>query len=114
MIGFWPVTVNVVGGVSYSCGTGFVHSRGTWNTDTREMGAPDSTVGVSTATPNSACPSHVYRHRDFGYALVGLAILTYAALLASSAFDPSATPMSAHRSRNRSRRAIHPSVVSRR
>ena len=94
ILGFWPVSVTVAGDTSYSCGSGFVHSRNTWRVDTQQMGAPAQTVGGTAATPNSACPSRVYRHRDFGYALVGLAIVVYAALLASAAFDPSATPAS--------------------
>jgi len=101
VIGFWPVTATVVGDVSYSCGSGFIHSRSTWKVDTRAMAAPGETVGVSTATPNRACPSRVYRRRDFAYALVAIAALTGAALLASAAFDPAATPMTTRRAKGR-------------
>ncbi|MGO9876726.1 MAG: hypothetical protein ACLPVY_23370 [Acidimicrobiia bacterium] len=101
VIGFWPVSVTVVGDVSYSCGSGFLHSRSTWKADGRAMAAPDQTIGISTATPPTACPSRVYRNRDFGYALVGLAAVVYAALLASAAFDPTSTPMTTRRNGSR-------------
>ena len=99
-IGFWPVSANIADGTSYSCGTGFVHSRNTWRADTEAI-AGQRAAGVPAATPTSACPSSVYRDRDFAYALLALAALTYAALLASAAFDPAATPMAARRSRAR-------------
>jgi len=101
VIGFWPVSATVVGDVSYACGSGFMHSRSTWKVDTRAMAAPGETVSVSTATPESACPSKVYRRRDVAYAFVGLAALTIAALLASAAFDPAATPMTARHAKTR-------------
>jgi hypothetical protein len=101
VIGFWPVSATVVGDVSYSCGSGFIHSRSTWKVDTRTVAGPGQTAGVSTATPDSACPSRVYRRRDFAYALVGIAAITGAALLASAAFDPAATPMTTRRARSR-------------
>jgi len=99
IIGFWPVAVTVVGDVSYSCGSGFVHSGAAWKADTRAMGEPGQTVGVSNSTPNRACPSRVYRHRDVAYALVALAVMAYAALLVTAAFDPEVTPVSARRRR---------------
>ena len=99
IIGFWPVSVTVVGDVSYSCGSGFVHSGGAWKADTRAMGEPQQTVGLSNSTPNRACPSGVYRHRDLAYALVVLAVMTYGALLVTAAFDPDVTPVSARRRR---------------
>ena len=83
-LGFWPVSVNVVGDISYSCGSGFIHSGGTWKADTKAMGAPGLSVGLSSATPNSACPARVYRHRDIAYVLIALAAITYAALLATA------------------------------
>jgi hypothetical protein len=97
-IGFWPVSVTVVGDVSYSCGSGLIHSVHTWKADTRLMAQPQATVGTSTTTPNAACPSRVYRHRDFAYALLVLAIGTYLVLLASAAYDPNITPTSTRRS----------------
>jgi hypothetical protein len=99
ILGFWPVSVTVVGDVSYSCGSGFMHSRSTWKADTGVMGEPQQVIGLSNATPNAACPSRVYRHRDLAYALVALAIVMYAALLATAAFDPGATPVAARRRR---------------
>ena len=98
-LGLWPVSVTVVGAVPYSCGSGFVHSRNTWKVDTQAMGEPQQLPGAANATPNSVCPSRVYRHRDFGYALIALAALTYAALVATAAFDPAATPISSRRRR---------------
>ena len=99
IVGFWPVSVTVVGDVSYSCGTGFAHSRNAWRADTRLMGEPQQAVGLSTVTPSAACPSRVYRHRDIGYALIAIAAMAYAALLATAAFDPGATPVTARRRR---------------
>jgi len=98
-IGFWPVSVTVIGDVSYSCGSGMVHSRSTWKVDTRAMAAPQQTIGVSTATPDAACPPRVYRHRDFAYALLTLAVGTYLVLLASAAYDPTITPTATRRAR---------------
>ena len=98
-IGFWPVSVTVVGNVSYSCGSGFIHSRSTWKADTGAMGEPQRTPGTVAATPNSICPSRVYRYRDFAYALVALAALSCAALVATAAFDPAATPVASRRRR---------------
>jgi hypothetical protein len=101
-VGFWPVSVTVVGDVSYSCGSGLVHSRDTWKVDSRVMAEPEQAIGVSTATPNVSCPSRVYRHRDFAYALLGLAVGTYLVLLASAAYDPTiTTPTSTRPSRTR-------------
>jgi hypothetical protein len=96
-IGFWPVSVTVVGDVSYSCGSGLIHSRNTWKVDSRAMAAPQQTIGLSTATPDATCPSPVYRHRDFAYALLTLAIGTYLVLLASAAYDPTITPTATRR-----------------
>ena len=96
-MGLWPVSVTVVGDVSYSCGSGFVHSRNTWKVDTQALGEPPQIAGTANATPDSVCPSRVYLHRDFGYALIALAALTYAALLATVAFDPATTPISSRR-----------------
>src|SRR5580704_13236212 len=79
-IGFWPVSVTVVGDVSYSCGSGMIHSRNSWKVDTRAMAAPQQAIGVSTATPAAVCPPRVYRHRDFAYALLTLAVGTYLVL----------------------------------
>jgi hypothetical protein len=100
-IGFWPVSVSVAGGASYSCGSGFVHSRQTWKFDAGSLAQSPDTVGASTATPNAACPSQVYRHRDFAYALLALAAATYLALIASSAFDPAVTPTATRRRKSR-------------
>jgi hypothetical protein len=100
-VGFWPVSVTVVGDVSYSCGSGLIHSRDAWKVDSQAMAQPQQTVGVSTATPNAACPSPVYRHRDFAYALLALAVGTYLVLLATAAYDPAITPTSTRRSKVR-------------
>ncbi len=103
-IGFWPVSVTVVGGVPYSCGSGFVHSRHTWKVDSRAMAGTHEAGQHARATPNRACPSRIYSHRDAAYALVVVAAAISGALLASAAFDPGATPVS--RSRRRPRRSM--------
>jgi len=101
-IGFSPVSVTVVGDTAYSCGSGLVHSRNTWKIDSASMNQPQQTIGVSsTATPNASCPSRVYRHRDFAYALLGVAVATYLALLATAAYDPTITPTTTRRNRTR-------------
>jgi hypothetical protein len=100
-IGFWPVSASVAGGASYSCGSGFVHSRQAWKVDAGSLAQSPETVGASTATPTAACPSQVFRNRDFAYALLALAVGTYLALIASSAFDPGVTPMTTRRRRPR-------------
>ena len=73
-IGFWPVSASVAGGASYSCGSGFVHSRQTWKVDAGSLAQSPDVFGASTATPNAACPSPVYRNRDFALALFALAV----------------------------------------
>jgi len=101
-IGFWPVSVTVVGDTAYSCGSGLIHSRNTWRIDSESMTLPDQTIGVSsTATPNASCPSRVYQHRDFAYALVGVAVSTYLVLLATAAYDPMITPTATRRRKHR-------------
>ena len=84
VLGFWPVSVTVIGGVPYSCGSGFIHSRHTWKVDSRTLRGTNQPVGVSTATPNKACPRPIYRHRDVAYALIALGVIAYLALLATA------------------------------
>ena len=52
-IGFWPVSASVAGGASYSCGSGFVHSRQAWKVDAGSLAQSPEAVGASTATPNA-------------------------------------------------------------
>jgi len=101
LIGFWPVSVTVVGDVPYSCGSGFVHSQHTWKVDTRSMAGQLQSGGRSRVTPKRACPSRIYAHRDLGYALIAWSAALYAVLWASSAFDPGVTPRSGRRARIR-------------
>jgi hypothetical protein len=103
-IGFWPVSVTVIGDVSYSCGSGFVHSQHTWKVDTRSMAGLQQSGGRSRVTPKRACPSRIYAHRDLGYALIAFAAAAYMVLWATTAFDPALTPHS--RGRARSRRPV--------
>jgi hypothetical protein len=77
VIGFWPVSVTVMGDSSYSCGSGFLHSRHTWKVDTKALVA-HARPGIDTsfsATPLSACPSKLYEQRDFAYLLVVFALV---------------------------------------
>ena len=75
LVGFWPLSVTVVGDVSYSCGSGFVHSRHTWVIDTEGLNGTPRGSGSTTATPTSACPSTIYGHRDLAIVLGALAFL---------------------------------------
>jgi len=82
VIGFWPVSATVTNGASYSCGSGFVHSRHTWNVDTAALGRRALSIDASSATPVSACPSKVFGRRDLAYVLVGFAFVGGAGALA--------------------------------
>jgi len=101
LIGFWSVSVTVVGDVPYSCGSGFVHSAHTWKVDTRSMVGLQQSGGRSGVTPKRACPSRIYAHRDLGYALIAWAAAVYVGLWASTSFEPAVTPRSRHRARTR-------------
>ena len=95
VVGFWTVSVTIVGNNPYSCGSGFVHSRNTWNVDTQGLAA-----GPAAATPKSACPSKVYGRRDLAISLGAFAMLGFVAAFAlGPPFDPSL--------RRRSRRAAN-------
>jgi hypothetical protein len=96
VVGFWSVSVTIVGNNQYSCGSGFVHSRNTWNVDTQGLAA-----GPAATTPKSACPSKVYGRRDLAISLGAFALLGFvAAIVLGPPFDPSLR----RRSRARSRR----------
>jgi hypothetical protein len=87
---FWPVSVTIAGDTSYSCGSGFDHSRHTWAVDSQALRSSPPGIGESTATPSSACPNQVYGHRDFAIALGAFAGLAgIAALVFGPPFDPS-------------------------
>jgi len=82
-IGFWPVTANVYGNPSYSCGSGFLHSSHRWNIDTQT--SSDSRIATSTATgtPSAMCPNKVANRRDLALLVVafGLALGIVAQIL---------------------------------
>jgi hypothetical protein len=82
VIGFWPVSVAVTNGTSYSCGSGFVHSGHTWKVDTAALAGRAVSIDTSSATPVSACPSIVFGRRDLAYALVGFAFVGGAGAIA--------------------------------
>jgi hypothetical protein len=75
LIGFWPQSITVAGDASYSCGSGFIHSRHTWKVDTRALRTGSPPLGSSSATPNSACPSKVYGPRDLAFVIAAFAML---------------------------------------
>ena len=75
LIGFWPQSITVVGDTSYSCGSGFVHSRHTWKVDTQALRAGSPVIGSSSATPKSACPSKVYGPRDLAFVVAAFALV---------------------------------------
>jgi hypothetical protein len=74
-IGFWPVTANVFGDASYSCGSGFLHSQHDWNVDSQRLRFQRSGDDTASQLPTTACPDEVGSRRD-------LALLILAAALA--------------------------------
>ncbi len=88
LIGFWPVSATVSDGSSYSCGSGFVHSRHTWQVDSRALGGLPP-VNDSGATPTSACPSKVYGYRDFALLLGAFALVAGGLIVALTSAEPS-------------------------
>jgi hypothetical protein len=75
LIGFWPQSVTVVGDASYTCGSGFIHSRHTWKVDTQALLTDSQPLGSSSATPDSACPAKVYGPRDLAFVVAAFALL---------------------------------------
>jgi disulfide bond formation protein DsbB len=73
-LGFWPLSITLADGTSYSCGSGFVHSRHSWTVDTRTLVPAEQLVAGSTATPESACPTAVYGRRDLSFLVAGVAV----------------------------------------
>jgi hypothetical protein len=84
-IGLWPVTANVFGDASYSCGSGFLHSAHTWTVDSQTLRFDRIADGTATGTPAVVCPTKVYNRRDYALLVVafGLAI----ALIAQITFE---------------------------
>jgi hypothetical protein len=104
-IGLWPVSVTIVGGTAYSCGSGFDHSRHTWTIDSQGLPAATQGADSSSATPSSACPSRVYGHRDLAILLGGFSVLAGAAALA---LGPPLDPSVRRRNQRARSRTAHP------
>ena len=84
-IGLWPVTANVFGDASYSCGSGFIHSAGTWNRDTSTLEFTRLADGTAHGTPATLCPNKIDNRRDL--ALMVLAFSLAVGIVAQIAFE---------------------------
>jgi len=103
ILGFWPLSVTLGDGTSYSCGSGFIHSRHTWTVDTRAVGPALRPGPSSTATPESACPARVYGRRDFALLVAGVAIVGGIIGVGVAPSDPLGRPSRRRRGRKPSR-----------
>jgi uncharacterized membrane protein YedE/YeeE len=80
VLGFWPVHAAVDGNSSYSCGSGFVHSRHDWRVDSVLSKNARISEDTSVGTPAQVCPAVVYDRRDLAL-LIGGATLVLGVLL---------------------------------
>ena len=85
IIGFWPVHVSVYGNPSYSCGSGFVHSRAHWRDDSLASFNSRTADDAATGTPKMVCPASVYDRRDLALLIGGTTIVAGVLLLALTA-----------------------------
>jgi hypothetical protein len=77
LIGFWPVTANVVGDASYSCGSGFLHSQHTWVVDSRVLvnERVDALSDAGVGTPRNVCPDKILNNRDLALWIAGFVLV---------------------------------------
>ena len=73
-IGFWPVTANVYGNPSYSCGSGFLHSTHDWRVDTQTSTFSRIATSTATGTPATLCPNKVENRRDLALIVVAFSL----------------------------------------
>jgi hypothetical protein len=92
LIGFWPQSITVVGDASYSCGSGFIHSRHTWKLDTQALRTGSTPLASSSATPNSACPSKVYGPRDLAFVVAAFALVLAAVVALADETEAADSP----------------------
>ena len=74
VIGLWPVTANVYGNASYSCGSGFIHSNHTWTVDSQTLRFDRLADGTATGTPSAVYPNKVYNRRDVALLVVAFGL----------------------------------------
>ena len=85
VLGFWPVHAAVDGNGSYSCGSGFVHSRHDWRVDSVFSRNARISEDESVGTPAQVCPALVYDRRDLALLIGGTTIVLGVLLLALTA-----------------------------
>jgi len=85
IIGFWPVHAAVDGNGSYSCGSGFVHSRHDWLVDSLFSRNARTSEEASVGTPAQVCPSLIYDRRDLALLIGGTTLVLGVLLLALTA-----------------------------
>jgi hypothetical protein len=85
MIGFWPVHVAVFGEPSYSCGSGFVHSRQDWRRDSVISRSSLTADDTATGTPSQVCPDAVFDRRDLALLIGGVSLVGGFLLIALTA-----------------------------
>jgi len=95
LIGFWPVTADVFGSPSYSCGSGFFHSSHKWRTDSATLSNERTATDTATGTPSVVCPNKVDGRRDFALLVIGFALVVglLALVLLQRPDDGSATAL---------------------
>ena len=85
VLGFWPLHAAVDGNSSYSCGSGFVHSRHDWRVASQFSKNARISDQTSVGTPAQVCPSVVYDRRDLALLIGGTTIVLGVLLLALTA-----------------------------
>jgi hypothetical protein len=85
VLGFWPLTASVYGNPSYSCGSGFVHSRHDWRVDSVISANARTSDDSATGTPARVCPAVVYDRRDLALLIGGTTLVLGVLLLALTA-----------------------------
>ncbi len=74
-MGLWPLHADVYGKPSYSCGSGFIHSRHDWRTDSLLLRNVRLANDSATGTPAQLCPAIVYDRRDLALLVGGTSIV---------------------------------------
>ena len=73
------------GNSSYSCGSGFVHSRHDWRVDSLFSKNARVSEDTSVGTPAQVCPAVVYDRRDLALLIGGTTLVLGVLLLAFTA-----------------------------